>query len=151
MRRTAVAILLLVGTACSRGERGADPDKGGPSTTGPTGDQCAETDDCEDGHSCVAPYTGQGSPGDFACVEGCVGEEDAERWCADTQACCEGLTCDIVGYCKGPSEETDGSGTTGTSDGGTTDASGAGTDETGGSTDGTDGTTDGTSGTDTTG
>jgi len=56
----------------------------------------------------VAPYDGMGKAGVFACVPECMTEEMAELWCADDDACCEGLTCDNVGVCKGPAGESTG-------------------------------------------
>ena len=107
MRRLLLSALLI--SACRGSSLDADggPDPGGPgSSEGAT--PCDSTSDCGKDEICAAPYDGQGIPGDFVCMAECIEADVAELWCADDQACCAGLDCDMLGYCIDPDGTTSG-------------------------------------------
>ncbi len=91
--------------------RGDDPNGGSDVDDGPTATEelaCEASSDCPGDEVCVGAYEGEGGPGDFTCTADCVPEDFDELWCADDAACCEGLTCDMLGFCVGPGDGTGG-------------------------------------------
>jgi hypothetical protein len=90
-----------------------------PSTTGEPDDGCSLSRPCEAGF-CVAPYA-DNERGAFACVEACVGPNEAASWCFDASACCDPeAVCTSRGYCVGPDDGTSGSGADSSGSGDTT-------------------------------
>ena len=108
------------------------------------GGVCAMTADCIEGLSCWAPYLQQPPmDGDFTCQTECVADGGSgnsnDVWCVDDDACCsEGVVCDDMGFCAPPPAETTGpetdSGTTGGTDSSTTDGTSTTGDSEGGTT-----------------
>lgn len=90
-----------------------------PSTTGEPDDGCSLSRPCEAGF-CVAPYA-DNERGAFACVEACVGPNEAASWCFDASACCDPeAVCTSRGYCVGPDDGTSSSGADSSGSGDTT-------------------------------
>jgi hypothetical protein len=86
-----------------------------PSTTGEPDDGCSLSRPCEAGF-CVAPYA-DNERGAFACVEACVGPDEAASWCFDASACCDpDAVCTSRGYCVGPDDGTSGADSSGSGD-----------------------------------
>ena len=64
----------------------------------PEGGPCDDTDQCAEG-MCVAPFE-DGEAGEPVCALQCVADEDPERWCLDTAACCNAASvCTPRGFC----------------------------------------------------
>jgi hypothetical protein len=42
------------------------------------------------------------------CASECVDAQVDEQWCADDEACCADLKCDMLGFCIGPGDDTTG-------------------------------------------
>lgn len=91
-----------------------------PTTTGDGDDEgCSLSRPCEAGY-CVAPYA-DNERGAFACVEACVGPNEAASWCFDASACCDPeAVCTSRGYCVVPDEGTSSSGADSSGSGDTT-------------------------------
>lgn len=90
-----------------------------PSTTGGGDDGCSLSRPCEAGY-CVAPYA-DNERGAFACVEACVGPNEAASWCFDASACCDPeAVCTSRGYCVVPDDGTSSSGADSSGSGDTT-------------------------------
>lgn len=104
----------MLAAACQSSEpadEGTTSDDGGDrdstaapsSTTFATPDACMNSQDCETGGLCVAPFDpgGDDSRGAAACVGNCIEENDLQSWCIDDSSCCDNLACNRVdGFCE---------------------------------------------------
>lgn len=101
-----------------------------------TAPQCEGAQDCP-GEVCAASFNGDIGP--FECQSQCIDAMDDNRWCLDSDACCDPTAVCDRGYCV-PTDG--GSSTTDVATTGAGESSGADTTDGGSSTDG--GTTDST-------